>query len=75
MKEPFDPRSILGRNHLLNPQPVKLELKKGGKKKRLVYRSRKILHDSTHKVTEPMESSTLSTHQLPIILAGAPIHL
>lgn len=33
MKEPFDPRSILGRNHLLNPQPVKLELKKGGKKR------------------------------------------
>lgn len=30
MKEPFDPGSILGRNHLLNPQPVKLELKKGG---------------------------------------------
>lgn len=75
MKEPFDPRSILGRNHLLNPQPVKLDLKKGGKKRDSFTAHARFFMTPPIKSQTQMESSTLSTHQLPIILAGAPIHL
>lgn len=63
MEEPFDPWSILSYNHWLHLPTSKTHMKTD------LFSTHQNFHDPQH-----MQSSTLSTHQLPIILYSAPIH-